>query len=149
MHETGRGVYFLLIVKTITLLISKYYSLEIYPIGVYNVFAISAKYGEAVMENRKEKQCCRHKERSEKEYKDLVNRLNRVEGQIRGIRKMIEEDVYCPDILIQVAAAKAALDGFNKVLLGNHIRDCVREDIRAGKDETIDELIGVLGKLMK
>lgn len=98
-----------------------------------------------------EEQCFCHKtkERSEKEYKDLINRLNRIEGQIRGIKGMVEKNCYCPDILIQVAAANAALNSFNKVLLGNHIRTCVARDIREGKDETIDELVGVLQKLMK
>ena len=92
--------------------------------------------------------CCHHKtkERSEKEYKDLINRI---EGQIRGIKGMVEKDAYCPDILIQVAAANAALNSFNKVLLANHIRTCVAEDIRAGKDEVIDELVTTLQKLMK
>ena len=98
-----------------------------------------------------EEQCFCHKtkERSEKEYKDLINRLNRIEGQIRGLKGMVEKNCYCPDILIQVAAANAALNSFNKVLLGNHIRTCVARDIREGKDETIDELVGVLQKLMK
>lgn len=84
-----------------------------------------------------------------KEYKSLVNRLNRIEGQIRGIKGMLEKDAYCPDILVQVAAANAALNAFNKELLANHIRTCVADDIRAGNDETIDELVGVLQKLMK
>lgn len=98
-----------------------------------------------------EEQCFCHttKERSEKEYKDLIHRLNRIEGQIRGIRGMVEKNCYCPDILIQVAAANAALNSFNKVLLSNHIRTCVARDIRDGKDETIDELVGILQKLMK
>lgn len=98
-----------------------------------------------------EKCCCHHKtkERSEKEYKDLIHRLNRIEGQIRGIKGMVEKDAYCPDILIQVAAANAALNSFNKVLLANHIRTCVAEDIREGHEETIDELVHVLQKLMK
>lgn len=97
------------------------------------------------------KECCCHKtkERTEKEYKDLVNRLNRIEGQIRGIKRMVEEDAYCPDILIQVSAANAALNSFNKVLLANHIRTCVADDIREGKDETIDELVNTLQKLMR
>ncbi len=95
--------------------------------------------------------CCCHKtkERSEKEYKDLINRLNRIEGQIRGIKNMVEKDAYCTDILIQVAAANAALNSFNKVLLANHIRTCVAKDIREGKEETIDELVATLQKLMK
>ena len=98
-----------------------------------------------------EKCCCHHKtkERSEKEYKDLIHRLNRIEGQIRGIKGMVEKDAYCPEILVQVAAATAALNSFNKVLLANHIRTCVAEDIRAGKDEVIDELVTTLQKLMR
>ena len=74
-----------------------------------------------------QKQCCSHrtKERSDKEYKDLIHRLNRVEGQVRGIKRMVEEDAYCTDILIQVSAVNAALNSFNKVLLANHIRTCV------------------------
>lgn len=95
--------------------------------------------------------CCHHKtkERSEKEYKDLIHRLNRIEGQIRGIKGMVEKDAYCPEILVQVAAVNAALNSFNKVLLANHIRTCVAEDIRAGKDEVIDELVTTLQKLMR
>ncbi|MDD3337251.1 MAG: metal-sensing transcriptional repressor [Lachnospiraceae bacterium] len=95
--------------------------------------------------------CCCHKtkERSEKEYKDLINRLSRIEGQIRGIKGMVEKDAYCPDILIQVAAANAALNSFNKVLLANHIKTCVSRDIKEGKDETVDELVVTLQKLMK
>ena len=102
------------------------------------------------MEEQKEC-CCSHKtkERTEKEYKDLINRLSRIEGQVRGIRKMVESDCYCPDILIQVSAVNAALNSFNKVLLAEHIRTCVTEDIREGKEETIDELVLVLQKLMK
>ena len=94
--------------------------------------------------------CCnRKKERSEKEYKDLINRLSRIEGQIRGIKRMLDEDCYCPDIITQVEAANAALNSFNKVLLSNHIHTCVAEDIRNGKDEAIDELVDLLKKLMK
>ena len=94
--------------------------------------------------------CChKTKERSDKEYRNLINRLSRIEGQIRGIKKMVEEDAYCIDILVQVAAANAALNSFNKVLLGEHIKTCVANDIRAGKDETIDELVTTLQKLMK
>lgn len=79
----------------------------------------------------------------------LIHRLNRVEGQIRGIRGMVERDAYCPDILVQAAAANAALNAFCKELLASHIRTCVAEDIRAGKDEAIDELVCTLQKLMK
>ncbi len=98
-----------------------------------------------------EKCCCGHKtkERSQKEYKDLINRLNRIEGQIRGIKGMVEKDAYCTDILMQVAAANAALNSFNKVLLANHIKSCVTQDIRQGKEETVDELVTTLQKLMK
>ena len=101
------------------------------------------------MEN--EQQCCCHKikKRSEKEYKGLINRLNRIEGQIRGIRGMVENDVYCTDILIQVSAVNAALNAFNKELLANHIKTCVARDILNGKNETIDELVATLQKLMK
>lgn len=93
--------------------------------------------------------CHKTKERSEKEYKDLIHRLNRIEGQIRGIRGMVEKDTYCADILVQVAAVNAALNGFNKVLLANHIRTCVAQDIRDGNEETIDELVSLLQKLMR
>ena len=98
-----------------------------------------------------EKSTCCHKtkDRTEKEYKDLIHRLNRIEGQIRGIKRMVEEDAYCTDICVQVSAGNAALNRFNKVLLANHIRTCVAEDIRNGKDETIDELVFTLQKLMK
>lgn len=98
-----------------------------------------------------EKSCCCHKtkERSEKEYKDLIHRLNRIEGQVRGIKGMVEKDAYCTDILIQVAAVNAALNSFNKVLLENHIKTCVTQDIRDGKEETVNELVATLQKLMK
>ena len=96
-------------------------------------------------------ECCCHKtkERSEAEYKSLIHRLNRVEGQIRGIRGMLEKNAYCTDILAQVAAANAALNAFSRELLSEHIRTCVARDIREGKDETIDELVAILQKLMK
>ena len=94
--------------------------------------------------------CCHKvKERSEKEYKDLINRLNRIEGQVRGIKGMVERDVYCTDILVQVAAVNAAQNSFNRVLLSNHIKTCVTRDIREGKEETVDELVQTLQKLMK
>lgn len=89
------------------------------------------------------------KDRSTKEYKDMINRLSRIEGQIRGIKGMVEKDVYCTDILIQVAAVNAALNSFNRVLLANHIKTCVTQDIKDGKEETVDELIQTLKKLMK
>ena len=94
--------------------------------------------------------CChRTKERTEAEYKSLVHRLNRIEGQIRGIKGMVERDAYCTDILVQVAAVNAALNSFNRVLLTNHLHTCVAENVRAGNDEVLDELAGVLQKLMK
>lgn len=99
-----------------------------------------------------ENMCCcteKRKHRTEEEQKALIHRLNRIEGQIRGIRGMIEKDAYCTDILIQASAVAAALNAFNKELLASHIRSCVAEDIRQGKDEVIDELVGALQKLMK
>ncbi len=100
-----------------------------------------------------EKCCCeghRTKQRSEKEYKDLMNRLQRIEGQVRGVENMLENGAYCPDILVQVSAINCALNSFNKVLLAEHLRSCVVEDIAAGKgDEAIDELAALLQKLMK
>ena len=101
--------------------------------------------------SEKETACCCHKtrERSPEEYKKLLNRLSRIEGQVRGIRRMLEEDAYCPDILIQVSAVNAALNSFSKELLSQHIHTCVKEDILAGNDETIDELVNTMQKLMK
>ena len=97
-----------------------------------------------------EKCCCnKTKKRSETEYKDLIHRLNRVEGQIRGIKGMVERDAYCIDVLTQVAAANAALNSFNKVLLAQHIRTCVADGIRNGEDDKVDELVTMLQKLMK
>ena len=95
--------------------------------------------------------CCCHKkkERDEKEYKDLMNRLSRIEGQVRGVKGMLERDAYCVDILTQVAAINAALNSFNKKLLANHIETCVAENIREGNDDVIQELVNVLPKLMK
>ena len=94
--------------------------------------------------------CCKKtKERSPEEYKNLIHRLNRIEGQIRGIKGMIEKSAYCTDILVQSAAVTAAINAFNKELLANHIKTCVAQDIREGKDETVDELVATLQKLMK
>ena len=94
--------------------------------------------------------CCKKtKQRSEEEYKSLIHRLNRIEGQIRGIRGMVERSAYCPDILIQSAAVTAAMNAFNRELLSNHIRTCVVKDIQAGNEEVIDELVTTLQKLMK
>lgn len=93
--------------------------------------------------------CCRTKTRSEKEQKDLINRLSRIEGQIRGLKGMIERDAYCIDIINQAAAASSALSSFSKVLLTCHIRTCVEEDIREGREEKVDELVKTLQKLLK
>ncbi len=101
-------------------------------------------------ERAAEMNCChKTKERSAEEYASLINRLSRIEGQIRGIRGMVERDAYCADILTQVAAASAALSGFTKELLASHIKTCVADDIRAGRNETVDELVQILQKLMK
>ena len=101
-------------------------------------------------------QCCcsehhteRHKERSEEERKALMRRLSIIEGQIRGIRGMLEKNIYCIDILTQVSAANCALNSFSRELLASHMRSCVAEDIRGGNEEKLDELLKVLPKLMK
>ena len=91
----------------------------------------------------------KHKDRDEKEKRDLINRLKRIEGQVRGVEGMLENDAYCTDILIQVSAISSALNSFNKVLLANHMRTCVADNIRGGNEEVVDELVGVLQKLMK
>ena len=103
------------------------------------------------MSEKKACPCCckKHTARSEEEKKKLINRLKRIEGQIRGIIGMMENDAYCNDILNQSAAVNAAVNAFNKELLASHIRTCVARDIREGKDETIDELVATLQKLMK
>lgn len=89
------------------------------------------------------------KHRSEEELKSLTNRLNRIEGQVRGVKGLLEKDTYCVDILIQVSAIQAALNAFNKELLASHIRTCVADGIRKGDDEIIDELVKTIQKLMK
>ena len=99
--------------------------------------------------------CCGHrvKERSTAEYKDLIHRLNRIEGQVRGIKKMVENNAYCPDILVQSAAVSAAMSSFNRELLSDHIRTCVVRDIQSGDadtvNESITELLKILQRLMK
>lgn len=131
-------------------------SIDRYPYRVYNnprrPIGIDGNGKAGVfMGMEEEKGCCCHKtkERTAEEYKDLIHRLNRIEGQIRGIKGMVERDAYCTDILTQVSAVTAALNSFNKVLLANHIRTCVATDIREGKDDTIDELVVTLQKLMR
>ena len=91
----------------------------------------------------------KHKDREDKEYKDLLNRLKRIEGQVRGIEGMVEAGAYCTDILMQVSAITSALNSFNKVLLANHVKTCVADNIRNGNDEVVDELVATLQKLMK
>ncbi len=99
--------------------------------------------------NREVCSCERKKVRGTKEYKSLMNRLKRIEGQVRGVQAMVAEDAYCADILVQVSAIHAALNSFNKELLAEHIRTCVADDIRSGSDEKLDELVLLLQKLMK
>lgn len=114
--------------------------------------------GSDKMVNNKNTCCCtgqvdeqtgKTKVRSEKEYKDLLNRLNRIEGQVRGVKNMVENDAYCVDILTQVSAINAALNSFNKALLANHMRSCVCEEIRQGNDEVIEEMVSLMQKMMK
>ena len=93
--------------------------------------------------------CCRTTARTEEEKKKLIHRLNRIEGQIRGIRGMLERDAYCPDILTQCAAVNAAVNAFNRDLIASHIRGCVVRDMHEGREEVIDELVATLQKLMK
>lgn len=105
-------------------------------------------------EEIQEEQCCcsrseKTKERSPEEYRKLINRLNRIEGQVRGLKGMVEKNAYCTDILVQSSAVSAALNAFNRELLANHIRTCVVDDIRNGNDEVVDDLIDTLQKLMK
>ena len=108
-----------------------------------------------------EKNCCcmdaedaqpaqvRTKHRTEEEYRNLMNRLKRIEGQVRGVQKMLEDEVYCPDILVQVSAINCALNSFSRTLLASHIRSCVVNDIKNGREESIDELVETLQKVMK
>lgn len=93
--------------------------------------------------------CCKTKERSEEEMKALISRLNRIEGQIRGIKGMVERSAYCVDIVTQVSAVTSALSAFNKELLSEHIRTCVVSDIKSGNEEKLDELLSTLQKLMR
>lgn len=107
------------------------------------------------MEEKNTFECCcstgklKHRDKNSKEYKNLITRLNRIEGQIRGIRNMVESDRYCVDILTQVTAVQSALNSFNKILLSQHIKSCVVHDIREGKEDVVDELVCTLQKLMK
>ena len=89
------------------------------------------------------------KHREEEEFRKLMNRLNRIEGQVRGVKKMLEEEQYCVDILTQVSAIQAALNAFNKELLSSHIHSCVVEEIQKGNTDVVDELCESIRKLMK
>ena len=105
-------------------------------------------------ENQPARCCCagpkhKYRDKNSKEYKSLISRLNRIEGQVRGVRNMVEADRYCVDILTQVSAIQSALNSFNKVLLSSHIKSCVVEDIRQGKEGAVDELCKTIQKLMK
>lgn len=155
------------------LLTPEFFNLTIYHMGVYNErvkklfgtkFGMKSHGEENNMVEKKNteteenktgsaKGCCccqsKTKHRTDKEYKDLINRLSRIEGQVRGVKGMVENDAYCPDILMQVSAITAALNSFNKVLLANHIKTCVVKDLHEGKDEVVDELVTTLQKLMK
>ncbi|MDD6270542.1 MAG: metal-sensing transcriptional repressor [Ruminococcus sp.] len=93
--------------------------------------------------------CEKNTHRTDEEKKKLINRLNRIEGQVRGIRGMIEKDAYCADVLVQSAAVNAAINSFNKDLLSRHIHSCVVRDIKNGDEEIIDELMKLITKLMK
>ena len=101
------------------------------------------------MENEHCEHCGRMKRRDEAQKRQLINRLNRIEGQIRGLRGLVEKDAYCMDILTQANAASGALSSFNRELLASHMHSCVVEDIREGRDETIDELLDILSKMMR
>ena len=102
------------------------------------------------MEDSLQPCCCgRTRERTDEERRQLFNRLSRIEGQIRGVKGMVEKNAYCTDIIMQVMAISAALNAFNRELVETHIRTCVADDVRAGNDEKIDELIDTLRKLMK
>jgi DNA-binding FrmR family transcriptional regulator len=107
------------------------------------IIKLKIPIGGIFVEEKKTEVCACHKtkKRDEAEFKKLVNRLNRIEGQIRGIKRMLENDAYCPDILVQAAAVNAAINSFNKELLSSHIHTCVADDIREGKDEVIGLLL--------
>lgn len=106
---------------------------------------------ETMLNNEEVCNCCsgKTKHRADNEKEDLIKRLKRIEGQVRGVEGMLEKDAYCTDILTQVSAVTAALNSFSKQLLANHVKTCVADNIRKGNDEVIDELVTTLHKLMK
>ncbi len=93
--------------------------------------------------------CCKTRKRSEEELKRLTHRLSRIEGQVRGLREMLQRDAYCTDILTQVSAVNAALNSFSRELLSEHIRTCVADGLKDGDEGIVDELMTTLQKLMK
>ena len=104
---------------------------------------------ELYIPEEEQRECCRHKHREPQEYEALLKRLSRIEGQVRGVRGMVEKEAYCTDILTQVSAIQSALNAFSRELLANHIRTCVTEGIRKGDTEVVDELVRTVEKLMK
>ena len=137
-----RGCYFLPNAEKVLTYTSVGYTIKV-PLGGIDSEEVS------IMSMEHCERCMRTKQRTAEEERKLINRLKRIEGQIRGIRGMVEKNAYCPDILVQSAAAAAALNAFNRELLSEHIRTCVTEDIRQGKEETVDELLSTLQKLMR
>lgn len=120
--------------------------LDKYPTGVYNIIRINIRRVIIMGETCEN---CKKKHRDEAEYKALINRLNRIEGQVGGIRRMIERDAYCIDILTQVSAVNAALGAFRREILETHIKSCVAEGIKSGDDSVVQELIATLSKIVR
>ncbi len=122
-----------------------------YPVGVYGGEHMSIDKDVDCSLDEATCPCCsgKHKDRGDQEKRDLMNRLKRIEGQVRGVEGMLENDAYCTDILMQVSAITSALNSFNKVLLANHVKTCVADNIRQGNDDVVDELVTTLQKLMK
>jgi DNA-binding FrmR family transcriptional regulator len=125
--------------------------LDKYPMGVYNE-AIRKNEGGCSMSEKEHSCCCgdeKHTVRTEEQKKKLLNRLNRLEGQVRGVKKMIENDAYCNDVLVQTAAISAAVNALSREVLRAHLNSCVIRDIRAGRDEVTDELMETLERIMR
>ena len=126
------------------------FSLDKHLIPAYNMNTPEGyiREGEAIMNTDMSCPCHKTKHRPEEEVRALQNRLSRIEGQVRGIRSMVEKDAYCVDILTQVAAVTAALNAFGRELLSEHIRTCVATDLKEGRDEVVDELLETIQKIM-